>query len=204
MAETRNINGIVLAAGASSRMGEPKALLEVEGVTFLERAVHLLRDAGCKYVIAVVTDDLWIERLADVSGAAVIINDADDAEQIDSLRLGIANLPDDTDAVAVLPVDFPRVSVATVKRLVAEAARSNAPILNPAYKGVAGHPVIFASRLFPELLTPDLPEGARSVMDAHAAEAHVIDVDDPGVTIDVDTPGDYQKHVERADTSDRR
>src|SRR5687768_18410199 len=97
MAE-RNVNGIVLAAGASSRMGEPKALLKVEGITFLERAVHLLREAGCKYVIAVVTDDLWIERLADVSGAAVIINDAEDAEQIDSLRLGIANLPDDTDA----------------------------------------------------------------------------------------------------------
>ena len=202
MAETRNINGIVLAAGASSRMGEPKALLKTDGITFLERAVHLLRDAGCKYVIAVVTDDLWIERLADVSGAAVIINDAEDAEQIDSLRLGIANLPDDTDAVAVLPVDFPRISVETVKRLVAEATRSDAPILNPAYNGVAGHPVIFASRLFPELLTPDLPEGARSVIDAHAKEAHVIDVDDPGVTIDVDTPADYQKHVERADTSD--
>jgi CTP:molybdopterin cytidylyltransferase MocA len=203
MADTRNINGIVLAAGASSRMGEPKALLQVDGATFLERAVHLLREAGCKYVIAVVTDDLWIERLADVSGAAVIINDADDAEQIDSLRLGIANLPDDTDAVAVLPVDFPRISVETVKRLVAEASRSDAPILNPAYNGVAGHPVIFASRLFPELLAPDLPEGARTVIDAHATEAHVIDVDDPGVTIDVDTPGDYQKHVERGDTPHR-
>ena len=203
MAETRSINGIVLAAGTSSRMGEPKALLQVEGVTFLERAVHLLREAGCKYVIAVVTDDLWIERLADVSGAAVIINDAEEAEQIDSLRLGIANLPDDTDAVAVLPVDFPRISAETVKRLVTEAMRSDAPILNPAYNGVAGHPVIFASRLFPELLAPDLPEGARSVIDAHAKEAHVIDVDDPGVTIDVDTPADYQKHVERADTSDR-
>jgi molybdenum cofactor cytidylyltransferase len=203
MADTRNINGIVLAAGASSRMGEPKALLQVDGATFLERAVHLLREAGCKYVIAVVTDDLWIERLADVSGAAVIINDADYAEQIDSLRLGIANLPDDTDAVAVLPVDFPRISVETVKRLVAEASRSDAPILNPAYNGVAGHPVIFASRLFPELLAPDLPEGARTVIDAHATEAHVIDVDDPGVTIDVDTPGDYQKHVERGDTHHR-
>jgi molybdenum cofactor cytidylyltransferase len=203
MADTRNINGIVLAAGASSRMGEPKALLQADGVTFLERAVHLLRDAGCKYVIAVVTDDLWIERLADVSGAAVIINDAEDAEQIDSLRLGIANLPDDTDAVAVLPVDFPRISAATVKRLVSEAMRSDAPILNPAYNGVAGHPVIFASRLFPELLAPDLPEGARTVIDAHAEEAFVIDVDDAGVTIDVDTPSDYEKHVKRADTSDR-
>jgi molybdenum cofactor cytidylyltransferase len=203
MSKPRNINGIVLAAGASSRMGEPKALLQVDGVTFLERAVHLLREGGCTYVVAVVTDDLWIERLADVSGAAVVINDADDAEQIDSLRLGIANLPEDTHAVAVLPVDFPRISAETVSRLVKEASRSDAPILNPAYNGVAGHPVIFANRLFPELLKPELPEGARSVIDAHAKEALVIDVDDPGVLIDVDTPGDYEKHVDRGDNSKR-
>jgi hypothetical protein len=107
---TKNLDGIVLAAGASTRMGEPKALLEVDGSTFLERAVHLLRDAGCRYVVAVVNDDDWIERLADVSGAAVVINDADGAEQIDSLRLGIANLPDDSHGVMVLPVDFPRTS----------------------------------------------------------------------------------------------
>ena len=107
MTETRKLDGIVLAAGASTRMGTPKALLEVEGTTFLERAVHLLRDAGCRYVVAVVNDDDWIERLADVSGAAVVINDAEGTEQIDSLCLGIANLPEDSDGVMVLPVDFP-------------------------------------------------------------------------------------------------
>lgn len=202
MANKKNIHGIVLAAGASSRMGEPKPLLEVEGVTFLERAVRLLRDAGCTYVIAVVTDDLWIERLADVSGAAVVINEAENAEQIDSLRLGIANLPEDSDAVLVLPVDFPRVAPATVARMVAEAARSDAPILNPSYNGVAGHPVVFASRMYPELLMPDLPAGARTVIDAHAAEAQAVAVDDPGILADVDTPADYRKYVERGESTD--
>src|SRR5437870_412265 len=110
------IDGIVLAAGASTRMGSPKPLLETDGTTFLERAVHLLREAGCRYVIAVVRDDDWIERLADVSGAAVVVNEADESEQIDSLRLGIAHLPEDSQAVVVLPVDFPRVKLETVKR----------------------------------------------------------------------------------------
>lgn len=201
MTNEKTIDGIVLAAGASTRMGDAKALLEVEGSTFLERAVHVLREAGCRYVIAVVNDDDWVERLADVSGAAVVINEAEGSEQIDSLRLGIANLPDDSDAVVVLPVDFPRVSVQTVKRLLDEFVRSGASIINPAYNGEAGHPVIFARSVLPELLAPDLPEGARSVIDAHASDARVIAVDDAGVLIDVDTPGDYQKHVQRGKTS---
>src|SRR5688572_30835187 len=202
MTRPKNLDGIVLAAGASSRMGEPKALLQVDGTTFLERAVHLLREAGCRYVVAVVNDDDWIERLADVSGAAVVVNDAEGAEQIDSLRLGIANLPDDSDGVMVLPVDFPRIKAETVSRLAAEFARTDAAILNPAYNGASGHPVIFANRILPELLEPDLPDGARAVIDAHAGEAAIVEVDDPGVLIDVDTRSDYQQHVERGKPTD--
>ena len=190
------IDGIVLAAGASTRMGKSKALLEIDGVTFLERAVHLLRDAGCRYVVAVVDDDDWTERLADVSGAAVVINDQPNAEQIDSLRLGLANLPDGGDGVLVLPVDFPRVAAETVKALVAEFARGDAQILNAAYNGVAGHPVIFARSIIPELMQPGLPDGARSVIDAHKHDARSVEVDDPGVLIDVDTPEDYSKITE--------
>ncbi|MGQ0562964.1 MAG: nucleotidyltransferase family protein [Gemmatimonadota bacterium] len=198
-----NIDGIILAAGASSRMGQPKALLEVDGTTFLERAVHLLREAGCRYVVAVVNDDDWIERLADVSGAAVIINDNENAEQVESLRLGIANLPDDADGVVVLPVDFPKINRDTVARLIGEFERADAPILNPAYNGVSGHPVIFARSVLPELLEPDLAEGARSVIDAHERSTRVVDVEDPGVLIDVDTPEDYERHVKSGKPTDR-
>ena len=194
------VDGIVLAAGASSRMGKSKALLEVEGKTFLEHAVHVLREAGCRYVIAVIGDDDWTARIADVSGAAIVKNEAVDSEQIDSLRLGIANLPDDCAAVMVLPVDFPRVQSDTARRLIEEFRGSRAPLVNPARKGVAGHPVIISRALFAELLTPNLPAGARSVMAAHAAETRIVEVTDEGVVIDVDTPADYEQHVsDRAD-----
>jgi CTP:molybdopterin cytidylyltransferase MocA len=189
------VDGIVLAAGASTRMGKSKALLEVDGSTFLERAVHVLREAGCRYVVAVVDDDDWTERLADVSGAAVVINDQPGAEQIDSLRLGIANLPEGSTGVVVLPVDFPRISAATVATLIEEFGRGNAAILNPSHNGQAGHPVIFAQRILPELLEPDLPDGARSVIEAHAGEARTIEVNDPGILIDIDTPADYEQHA---------
>jgi molybdenum cofactor cytidylyltransferase len=192
------VDGIVLAAGASTRMGTAKPLLEIEGTTFLERAVHVLREAGCRYVVAVVNDDDWIERLADVSGAAVVINDAENSEQVDSLRLGIANLPDGADGVLVLPVDFPRIAVETVSALINEFERSPAPVLNPAYDGVAGHPVLFARSVLTELMQPELPDGARTVIEKHQREARVIDVDDAGVVADVDTRDDYNRIVKQS------
>lgn len=198
MANQPVVDAIVLAAGASSRMGEPKPLLEIDGVPFLERAIKLLRGAGCRYVLAVVNDsDDWITRLADANGAAVIINDNTDSEQIDSLRLGIANLPDGYDGVLVLPVDFPQVKQATVKALLAEFSTSRPPILNPAHNGKPGHPVIFSRDVVAELLRPNLPDGARTVIEQHSAEARSLSVDDPGVLIDIDTPSDYQQHVAR-------
>jgi molybdenum cofactor cytidylyltransferase len=192
------IDGIVLAAGRSSRMGEPKALLEVDGVPFLEHAIKQLRQAGCRYVLAVVNnEDEWITRLADATGAGVVINDQDGSEQIDSLRLGIANLPDGYDAVVVLPVDFPRIQQPTMDKLVAEFARHPATVLNPAHNGEPGHPVIFSRDVVAELLRPDLPDGARTVIEQHSAEARTLDVDDAGVLIDIDTPTDFTQHVQR-------
>jgi CTP:molybdopterin cytidylyltransferase MocA len=191
------LDGIVLAAGASSRMGQPKALLEVDGTPFLEHAIRLLRHAGCRYIVAVVNDaDDWITRLADATGAEPVINDQPGSEQIDSLRLGIANLPDDYDAIMVLPVDFPRVQQDTVNALVAEFRRQPVAVLNPAHQGKPGHPVIFSRDVVTELLRPDLPEGARTVIDRHIAEAKTLDVDDAGVLIDIDTPADFKEHVE--------
>ncbi|HET9440415.1 MAG TPA: nucleotidyltransferase family protein [Longimicrobiales bacterium] len=199
MADQPAIDGIVLAAGASRRMGEPKPLLEVDGASFVEHAIKLLRNAGCRYVVAVVNgDDDWIARLADTSGAAVVINEQTNSEQIDSLRLGIANLPDGYEAVLVLPVDFPRVQPATIERLLAEYARQPAGVLNPAYQGQPGHPVLFARDVAADLLHPDLPAGARTVIEQHAAEARTIDVDDAGVLIDIDTPADYERYVRAA------
>jgi molybdenum cofactor cytidylyltransferase len=119
MERERIVDGIVLAAGRSTRMGEPKPLLEVEGESFLERAIRTLREGGCRYIVAVVNEQAdWTQRLADVTGAAVVTNDDPDSEQVDSLRLALDAVPEDAAAIAVLPVDFPRVSAATVRAVV--------------------------------------------------------------------------------------
>jgi molybdenum cofactor cytidylyltransferase len=189
------LDGMVLAAGRSTRMGESKAQLEAApGVTFLEHAVKALRQGGCRYVVAVVNDDEdWTARLADVSGAAVVINDMTGSQQIDSIRLGLAQLPEDSEGVLVLPVDFPGVQVETVAALIGEFARSRAPVIVPVHNGTAGHPVLLARAVFGELLVEPLARGAESVVDAHASDRVEVPVTDAAVLVDVDSPEDYKR-----------
>src|SRR5687768_475981 len=194
MEALNSIDAIVLAAGRSSRMGTPKAQLEIEsGTTFLERCVKVLRDAGCRYVIAVVSaEDDWAARLADVAGAAVVINDLQGSQQIDSLRLGLAHLPEDCTGVVVLPVDMPKVAVATIQKLMTAFSEGQAPVVVPQYDGRNGHPVIFRREIFGELLADPLPRGAESVVEAHQDRAEIA-VEDASILIDIDKPGDYER-----------
>jgi molybdenum cofactor cytidylyltransferase len=190
-----NLDGIVLAAGRSTRMGQSKAQLEAApGVTFLEHAVKTLRQGGCRYVIAVVNDEEdWTARLADVSGAAVVVNEMKGSQQIDSIRLGLAALPDDSEGVFVLPVDFPGIRAETVAELVGAFAKSRPPVIVPLHDGTAGHPVVFARAVFGELLAEPLPRGAESVVDAHTQDRLEVQVADPAVLVDVDTPEEFER-----------
>jgi CTP:molybdopterin cytidylyltransferase MocA len=175
-------------------MGTPKAQLEAEpGVTFMERTVHVLREAGCRYVVAVVNEEEdWSARLADVAGAAVIVNDRPSSHQIDSIRLGLAWLPVDADAAAILPVDFPALRTDTVRALLAAFRAQQPAVALPAFDGKTGHPVIVARSLFGEFMTDPLPHGAETIVQVHP-ERVLIPVADAGVLRDIDTPAEYRQ-----------
>ena len=188
------VDGIVLAAGRSTRMGASKPLLAAAGASFIERAVTALRDGGCRDVIAVVGPDGGSAGTrAAGAGARVVINTAPDSEQIDSLRLALRNLDPGARGIVVLPVDHPLVTSATVRAVIDAWSVARAPLARASYAGTPGHPTLFAEALFEELLRGDLPEGARSVVAAHDTERLDVPVDDAGVGIDVDTPEDYER-----------
>jgi CTP:molybdopterin cytidylyltransferase MocA len=192
------IDGIVLAAGRSQRMGRPKALLPIDDETFVERAIVVLRDGGCRGVVAVVgRDDPEAARRAEAAGAKVVASGDPDTPQADSLRLGLAAIGEDAAAAVVLPVDHPLVQATTVLALIREfRSRGGAPAaIRPVYCGVTGHPTLFGRRIFAELAAPDLPEGARSVLAAHTDAVVDLPVEDGGVTADIDTPDDYRRLV---------
>ena len=193
-----SVGGIVLAAGGSRRMGRPKAMLEIDGVTFLERAIRTLAAGGCDPVVAVLGEgeaEGTAGRIAQASGARPVENALAEAEQIDSLRIGLDALPEDAEAAVALPVDHPLASPAVVAALVHAFRSSGESIVRPVYRDRPGHPVLFARTIWKELAEPDLEHGARDVVHRHASEIRDVPLDDRGVVIDIDTPGDYQREV---------
>lgn len=187
------IGGVVLAAGRSERMGEPKPLLEIDGRTFLQATVAALRDGGCRTVVAVVGSPN--AAFAARSAEAAIAQGHPDGEQIDSLRSGLDGLEEhdpDVDAAVVLPVDHPRVRPETVAALV-DAWRSDPDaIVRPVHDGRPGHPTVFPRRTWPALRDPGLGHGARSVVESERTVD--VPVDDPGVLVDIDTPDQLEDH----------
>jgi CTP:molybdopterin cytidylyltransferase MocA len=190
--------GVVPAAGASRRMGEPKGLLELEGETFVRRVVRALAEGGCAPVVVVVAEgDERVRTEALAAGARVLVNARPGEGPITSLRLALAALRGETDGIAYLPLDHPLVRPETVSRLLERGAPSagasgGASLVIPTYGSRRGHPTLFGAALFDELSDPALEGGARTVVHRHLAEAVLVEVDDVGVLTDVDTRAEYE------------
>jgi molybdenum cofactor cytidylyltransferase len=95
----------------------------------------------------------------------------------------------------VIPVDAPMIAADTVAKLVALFSSSTAPIVRARYQGRNGHPVVFSRTVFDELHRADPALGAKAVLRAHHDAILNLDVDDPGVAGDIDTPQDYENLV---------
>jgi molybdenum cofactor cytidylyltransferase len=189
------IPGIVLAAGASSRMGRPKPLLSAGGRSFVRAVITTLKAGGVDRVVVVVRPAVP-DVVAEVAsaGADAVPNPDPDRGQLSSLLAGLDAVDrPGVDGVLVTLVDVPLVRATTVAALLARAAVSPAPILRVACRGAHGHPVIFTRPVFAALRAADPAAGARPVMRAFTVEN--VEVDDPGILRDVDTPDDYDRLV---------
>lgn len=191
------IYGVLLAAGTSSRMGRPKQLLDWGGrplVRHVAEAALASRLDGLVVVLGAAAAEAR-EALAGAEGAVRLVACADYAEgQAASLRAGLAALPADARAAVVLLVDMPLVGPALIDRLLAAyAAAPGAKAVVPRHAGRRGNPVLLAAETFAELgaLTGDV--GARALLERHASEVAWLDVDDPAVVTDADTPEAFER-----------
>ena len=186
-----DIAGVILAAGASSRMGCPKALLEYQGESFLRRLSGMLAGV-CGRVVVVLGYDAERVGTAAPESVQTVINPAPERGMLSSLQCGLRAL--DAEAVLFLPVDYGGIGRSTVARVAAEAG--TAEIVVPVFAGRHGHPVCVSRAISMELLA--LPETARAreVIRRHRSETRYVMVDDPGVVNDVDTPEDYRALLE--------
>lgn len=190
------IGAVVLAAGDSSRMGRPKALLPIEGTTFLGNVLATLRASGVSTVRVVLgghADE--IREAVTLHRDVVVLNPTPEAGMLSSVRRGVRALPEEVDAFLLWPVDHPTVLPDTIRKLVAAFRSGGAPVVVPVHAGRRGHPVLFAAPLKDELLHAPDAVGARAVVALHEDAIRAVEVHDAGVLADVDTPEAYARIV---------
>ena len=190
--------GVILAAGESSRMGRPKALLPAPGSeppeNFLDRMIGLLAAHADPIIVVLGAHaDAIREGSARASQATFVVNQRYREGQLSSLQCGLRAVPEEALGVLFTPVDFPRVLADTVAGVVAAFMRGDGSGLAiPRFQGRRGHPVCAARRLIQEFLALPVEAQAREIVHRHAAEACYVDVDDPGILRDVDDPEAYR------------
>lgn len=190
---------IILAAGASTRMGSPKQLLELDGQPLLERTVVAALSAPVWPVVVVLgAHAVQIRPLLARHPVLTVENAAWAEGMASSLREGIGVLQQFSrrlDAAVVLLCDQPRLSSATIERLQEAQSRGQTSIAAARYAGRLGAPALFLRRHFAELASLTGEAGARELLKADPRRVTAVDL--PELATDLDTPGDVTAWRER-------
>lgn len=191
-----SLAGLILAAGDSRRMGSPKALLEFNGETFLDRLILTLGGA-CHPVIVVLGGESERIRAGLLRAELVtfVTNPNYQRGQLSSLQRGLAAVPPEAEGVLFTPVDYPLVRPSTIARIARrfEMRQPEEWLVVPRSQGRHGHPVCLARELIPEFLALADGAQARDVIRSHRKQTVYEDVDDPGILEDVDDPESYAR-----------
>ncbi|HJN18835.1 MAG TPA: nucleotidyltransferase family protein [Armatimonadota bacterium] len=183
-------SAIVLAAGASRRMGRQKLLLPYGGTSVIGHIVDQVLASAVGHVCVVVGGDAeGIAAALHGRDVEITPNPNVDSQMLDSVRCGLRALPPDCRSVMVVLGDQPGITPGIIDAVLAV----NAPIVVPVYAGKRGHPLLLSTEYVDEILTGHDEVGLRGLLQAHADEVMELNVDDAGVLEDMDTPEDYQR-----------
>ena len=188
--------GVILAAGASSRMGRDKALLPWRDGTFLSSAIRALQPATELVLVVAGANAPRLEAIADAHAAFLVINPEPERGQFSSLRTGLQEVMNHgRDAAIVTLVDRPAAESGTVQQIKAAFAASDENIwaVVPEYGGKHGHPIAIGREMIEAFLRAPSGSNARDV--EHARQSHIryLPVSDPLVVANVDTPEDFER-----------
>jgi molybdenum cofactor cytidylyltransferase len=192
--KTSLVAAIILAAGQSQRMGAFKPLLPFGDKTVIETCVENLRGGGVENVIVVLGQGPYAAELKDQLKdwhVAFAINPDSASEMSASIACGVRQLPFQTTAVLITPVDHPAVPSEVVALLIAEW-KKGARLLVPTWNDRGGHPVLVDLRFRDELLSLDPARGLKGLFDAQRDEVHRVPVSSNYIARDMDTWDDYQ------------
>lgn len=197
MTDNVRVGAVVLAAGASSRMGRPKQTLQFRGESLLRRAALAALGAGCRPVVVVTGAYAELSR-RELDGLDVqeALNPHWETGMASSIREGVEGLiradPDAAAAVFLL-CDQPHVTAGVLSGLIAAHRANGRPVIASAYGGSFGVPALFSRTLFAELTRLEGLSGAKEVIERHASEACFLPFE--GGEVDVDTPDDFSRLI---------
>lgn len=189
------ISALVLAAGASTRMGRPKMSLAWGATTVLGRVIDVFHLAGIQDVLVVSGGDrATVEDIAAGCGARTAFNMRYAAEEmLSSIRVGLGAMPAEAEAAFIALGDQPQVLPGTVRLLADEYSRRHAALIVPSYLMRRGHPWLVGRTLWDDLVSLQAPETPRDFLRAHAGSIVHVNVETPTILADLDTPEDYLK-----------
>ena len=185
---------VVVAAGMSSRMGDFKPMLSIGEISVAQRVVATLRQAGAERVVVVTgynADEL--ERHLSKSGAVFVRNEEyRTTEMFDSALIGLKYIRGKCDRILFTPVDVPLFTAATVRELLDSGAELACPVCG----GQRGHPILMSPDVVDRLLRDSGEDGLKGALGRCGVPMTLVDVPDPGILHDADTPEDYRQLLE--------
>lgn len=188
------ISGVILAAGRSLRMGQPKLLLALEGKSLVRRVVeNALRSRLDEVLIVVGNEAARIRAEIDDCPVTIVENPLFAEGQSTSLRAGMGRIAPDAAAAIILMADQPFVGPEIIDEIVGRYRQERCLIVAPEYDGQIGAPVLFDRRLFPELMAVSGDKGGRDVLRSHRAEVSIVKFVASRAARDIDTWQEYEE-----------
>ncbi len=198
MVQPSDVTPLILAAGASTRMGRPKALMDFDGKTCLDLALESIRGLGTPVVVLGADRD-EIQARVPLGSVQIALNEDFERGETSSIKIGLACLAPAAAAFLLRPVDFPLVSAEEVSLVIGAFLRNEDPnktVFVPAYGMRRGFPVLFQRELAGEFMA--LPDDAppRAVMGGRTQRICHVECGRAYVLMDMDTPEDYRRCLE--------
>jgi molybdenum cofactor cytidylyltransferase len=191
---------VILAAGKSSRMGFPKPLLQWNGRSFLDHVLDKYSRIGLPVWVVLGEHNEQVRSEVDLAKVHVVVNPHPELGQLSSLQIGLRQVRESSgrqfSGVVFHPVDHPAVQLSTVRTLVETHFLYPQCLLLPRHAGRRGHPALFPEKLYAELAAAPLDQGARWVVRRHPELIRDVEVPDPAVLLNVDTPEEYRRLVD--------
>jgi len=191
------VSAVILAAGTSSRMGQAKQLLPLGGTTVLARTIDNVRSAGLVEMVLVLGASAEAIRRqlprSLLEGLKVVVNQAYRQGMASSLREGLSALDPQTGAALIILGDQPFVRPQTLHQIMAGYHRSGAQIVIPSHQGKRGNPVLLSRSVFPEVMALEGDTGCRAIFPNHLDAILKLEVEDPGILLDIDNQDDYDR-----------